>query len=101
MSASPMREVSGSAVSSMHDCPLRWFLSREAGGDAASSTSQGFGRLVHVLAEGVAVGRLPDDAEVLRGCLDQVWQQLQVSAAVGASQSPGMSGSPRRGGGIS
>jgi superfamily I DNA/RNA helicase/RecB family exonuclease len=72
--------LSASAVSSMHDCPLRWFLSREAGGDAASSTSQGFGRLVHVLAEGVAVGRLPDDAEVLRDCLDQVWEQLQFSA---------------------
>ncbi|HEX2176366.1 MAG TPA: ATP-dependent DNA helicase [Nocardioidaceae bacterium] len=72
--------LSGSAVSALQDCPLRWFLSREAGGESAGSTSQGFGRLVHVLAEGVAAGQVPAEAGALRDCLDQVWHQLQFAA---------------------
>ena len=39
-------------------CPAQWFLQREAGGTVVSSTSQGFGNVVHALADRIAKGEL-------------------------------------------
>ncbi|MPZ60007.1 MAG: AAA family ATPase [Propionibacteriales bacterium] len=72
--------LSGSAVSSLMDCPLRWFLAREAGGETVSSTAQGFGKVIHVLADQVTTGRVEADADALSEHLQAVWDQLQFSA---------------------
>jgi len=72
--------LSGSAVSGYATCPLAWFLDREARAKAASTTAQGFGLVVHVLARLVAEGRLPPELDPLLERLDQVWGSLGFSA---------------------
>lgn len=68
-------KLSGTAVEGLTSCALRWFLSREAKGEGGSSTAQGFGLAIHVLA-----AELFDDpaidAETLVAHLDAVWHQL-------------------------
>ena len=72
-------------LSSITECPAKWFLEREAGGTRATSASQGFGNVVHALADGVTRAHLgatrareaPGDAvEGLMGMVDEVWRRL-------------------------
>jgi superfamily I DNA/RNA helicase/RecB family exonuclease len=72
--------LSGSALATMVDCPLKWFLQRRAGGESASTTSIGFGSVLHALADAVASGRLPADPAELGGWLDRVWHQLEFES---------------------
>ena len=52
-------ELSASALAGLVECPAKWFLEREAGGRRAkSSQAQGFGNLVHAIADRVAKGEL-------------------------------------------
>ena len=51
----PVR-LSASALTSLAQCPARWFLEREAGGERASTQAQGFGNMVHALADRVGRG---------------------------------------------
>jgi ATP-dependent exoDNAse (exonuclease V) beta subunit len=72
-------ELSASALAGLVECPAKWFLEREAGGAARSSQSQGFGNLVHALADRVAKGELGTGAgavDELMTHVDQVWDQL-------------------------
>ncbi|CAN5412300.1 ATP-dependent DNA helicase [soil metagenome] len=73
-------KLSGSAVSSIVDCPLNWFLAREARGGTATTTAQGFGSIVHALAAEVVNGEMPPDPAVMSAHLDQVWSQLEFQA---------------------
>ena len=57
--------LSASALEGLLTCPAQWFLQREAGGEVVSSTGQGFGKVVHAIAERVAKGELDDDADDL------------------------------------
>ena len=69
--------LSGSAVSDMTTCSLRWFLSREARGTEPTTTAQGFGLAIHVLAaELVEQLAIDADASALIAQLDSVWHQL-------------------------
>ena len=80
--------VTASMLSSITDCPAKWFLEREAGGARATSASQGFGNVVHAIADGVTRAGLGDDTGVvlapdsgdpvegLMGLVDDVWRQL-------------------------
>ena len=73
----PLR-LSGSQVSALMQCPLRWFLDHEAHGAQATSSAQGFGSIVHAIAADVVrSGRTPDVDE-LAGHLDDVWAQLDL-----------------------
>ena len=69
--------LSASAVQAIDTCPLRWFLSREAGGEQAGTNAQGFGSIVHALAAAVLDGAPGPDAATLLGELDRVWGQLR------------------------
>ncbi|MDT0203951.1 ATP-dependent DNA helicase [Nocardioides sp. AE5] len=74
----PVR-LSASALTSIEECPARWFLEREAGGATVSSAAQGFGLLLHALAERVARGELatgPGAADELMHHVDEVWDRL-------------------------
>jgi superfamily I DNA/RNA helicase/RecB family exonuclease len=71
--------LSGSALAALRDCPLRWFLSRAASGEAARSTALGFGSVIHVLAEHLGNGERADPDEMVAQ-LDTVWGQLQFPA---------------------
>jgi superfamily I DNA/RNA helicase/RecB family exonuclease len=68
-------ELSGSAIESLTQCGMRWFLTREAKGEQATSTAQGFGLAVHVLAAEV-VEQTNVDADELLAHLDAVWHRL-------------------------
>jgi RecB family exonuclease len=72
--------LSGSAVAGYETCPLRWFLDRQVHAGGAASVAQGFGTVVHALAQLVAEGTLPPDADVLVAQLEQVWSALGFEA---------------------
>ena len=50
--------LSASSLDALLTCPAQWFLEREAGGDEPSSQSQGFGLVVHAIADRIAKGEL-------------------------------------------
>ncbi|MEU0276248.1 ATP-dependent DNA helicase [Streptomyces sp. NPDC006307] len=86
-SAVPLRDrdrpvaLSGSALDQLaNSCALQWFLGREVKADAPATAAQGFGNVVHVLADEVASGRTPADLAVLMERLDSVWDALAFDA---------------------
>ncbi|MFI2615802.1 ATP-dependent helicase [Streptomyces sp. NPDC018584] len=73
--------LSGSALDQLaNTCSLQWFLGREVKADAPATAAQGFGNVVHVLADEVASGRTPADLDVLMARLDSVWDALAFDA---------------------
>ncbi len=86
-SAAPLRDrdqalsLSPSALDQLaNTCTLQWFLGREVKADAPATAAQGFGNVVHVLADEVASGRTPADLDVLMERLDSVWNGLAFDA---------------------
>jgi RecB family exonuclease len=86
-SAVPLRDrdqpvvLSGSALDQLaNTCALQWFLGREVKAEPPSTAAQGFGNVVHVLADEVASGRAPADLDVLMTRLDSVWDSLAFDA---------------------
>jgi superfamily I DNA/RNA helicase/RecB family exonuclease len=78
-------ELSASALTSLRECPARWFLEREAGGAQIATQAQGFGNIVHALADRISRGEVdlpmagadPGPAvETLMAEVDRVWAQL-------------------------
>jgi superfamily I DNA/RNA helicase/RecB family exonuclease len=67
--------LSGSALGGLLECPLRWFLSREAAGESPRSSSMGFGNVLHVLADHL-VKVAGATREELVELLDSVWDSL-------------------------
>ncbi|MFF9474962.1 ATP-dependent helicase [Streptomyces roseolus] len=61
-------------------CSLQWFLGREVKAAEPATAAQGFGNVVHVLADEVASGRTPADLDVLMARLDTVWDALAFDA---------------------
>ena len=72
--------LSASAIQAYNECPLRWFLEREANAVKASTAAAGFGMVVHALADMVATGALPPELPVLLERLDEVWGSLGFDA---------------------
>ncbi|NUL06543.1 ATP-dependent helicase, partial [Streptomyces lunaelactis] len=73
--------LSGSALDQLaNTCALQWFLGREVKADVPATAAQGFGNVVHVLADEVASGRTPADLAVLMERLDSVWNALVFDA---------------------
>ena len=72
--------LSASSLDAVLTCPAKWFLEREAGGASPSSQSQGFGLVVHTLADRIAKGELVGDRETLLPELmrhvDSVWGRI-------------------------
>ncbi|MGD9956245.1 MAG: PD-(D/E)XK nuclease family protein, partial [Candidatus Nanopelagicales bacterium] len=84
--AAPVRDadapvaLSGSQLSTLGTCPLKWFLGHETHAEVARTTALGFGSVVHTLADAVARGDLPPDLAVLEGEVDRVWEALGFEA---------------------
>nr|WP_206441996.1 ATP-dependent DNA helicase [Streptomyces boncukensis] len=73
--------LSGSALEQLaHTCSLQWFLGREVRADEPATAAQGFGNVLHVLADEVATGTTPADLGVLMERLDAVWDGLAFDA---------------------
>jgi superfamily I DNA/RNA helicase/RecB family exonuclease len=71
--------MSASALEALLACPAKWFLEREAGGESATSASQGFGLVVHALADRIVKGDLagdPGSVPALMSHVDKVWGQI-------------------------
>jgi RecB family exonuclease len=73
-------DLSGSQLSALVGCPLRWFLDHEVHAQVARSTALGFGSIVHVLADAVAREELPADPDLLDARIDEVWADLGFEA---------------------
>nr|WP_194956558.1 ATP-dependent DNA helicase [Aeromicrobium phoceense] len=73
--------LSGSAVEGITACSLRWFLGREAHGESASTSAQGFGSIVHALAADVVQRGVEPDEVAMAARLDEVWHRLDHQAA--------------------
>ena len=74
----PVR-LSASALQGLITCPAQWFLQQEAGGTVVSSTAQGFGIIVHALADRLAKGELepgPDLMSDVMALVDDVWDRM-------------------------
>ncbi len=75
--------ISASLLESVLVCPTQWFLTREAGGVAASHQAANVGQLVHALAERVARGELGTETDqsaavdALMAEVDLVWDRLE------------------------
>ncbi|KAA1426937.1 ATP-dependent helicase [Nocardioides antri] len=70
--------LSASALEGLLTCPAQWFLTREAGGNVISTASQGFGKVVHAIAERVAKGELEaTTAADLMPHVDEVWDRME------------------------
>jgi superfamily I DNA/RNA helicase/RecB family exonuclease len=82
----PVRDVdqpvplSGTSLTGLQECPLRWFLEHEVHAEARTSSAMGFGGVVHALAHDVARGRSPAELPELMRRLDSVWGQLAYDA---------------------
>ncbi len=80
-SATPVRapdepvQISASALGAILDCPMRWFLSREAAGESTRSSSLGFGSVIHALAEHMSTHDTVQASD-LHALLDSVWDRL-------------------------
>ena len=73
--------LSGSALHQLAStCSLQWFLGREVKAEPPATAAQGFGNVVHVLADEVASGGTPADLSVLLERLDSVWDSLAFEA---------------------
>jgi len=92
----PLR-LTASALTAIGDCPARWFLEREAGGERASTQSQGFGNVVHALADRIsrdelgltgpgAEGDVDRVVEELMAHVDQVWEEIPFRTPWSASR---------------
>ncbi|WP_030856430.1 UrvD/REP family ATP-dependent DNA helicase, partial [Streptomyces griseus] len=95
-SAVPLRDrdrpvaLSPSALENLAaTCSLQWFLGREVKAAEPASAAQGFGNVVHVLADEVASGRTPADLDVLMARLDSVWDALAFDAPWKSEQEKG------------
>ncbi|WP_229055054.1 ATP-dependent DNA helicase [Aeromicrobium sp. Leaf350] len=69
--------LSGSSLTSITGCSLKWFLASEVNASRGSTTAQGFGLVVHAVAADVVRRGLehPSVAE-LHAHLDDVWHRL-------------------------
>jgi superfamily I DNA/RNA helicase/RecB family exonuclease len=71
--------MSGSALGAVLECPLRWFLAREAAGEGARSSAMGFGNVLHVLADHLVKADAASRDELV-ALLDSVWDTLRFDS---------------------
>ena len=73
-------KLSGTSLSALETCPLRWFLQHEVHADTPASAAMSFGGVLHALAHEVGDGQVAADLDVLMKRLDTVWDQLAYDA---------------------
>jgi ATP-dependent exoDNAse (exonuclease V) beta subunit len=81
--------LSASALDAILACPAKWFLEREAGGTNPSTAAQGFGLVVHALADRIGKGELADTDDLM-AYVDRVWEQLSFRTPWSCGKSASM-----------
>ena len=72
--------LSGSAIDSIADCPLRRFLEHDVHADVARGEATKFGSVVHAVADFIAKGEVPQDLDAADAFVDRVWRDLRFAA---------------------
>lgn len=72
--------LSGSGLSTLQECPLRWFLSRVVRAEGPRGKALAIGSIVHAMAEHAARGDLPIDGDAMLEHVDRVWSELDFDA---------------------
>lgn len=72
--------LSATALESLGECSMRWFLQRRLHSDSSRGASLAIGRLVHAAIQSVVEGRLPADEDAIMAALEVVWPGLPLSA---------------------
>jgi len=67
--------LSASALEGLLSCPAKWFLEREAGGASPATASQGFGQVVHALADRIGKQEI-SGGDDLMAHVDRVWGRM-------------------------
>lgn len=72
--------LSGSGLESVLQCPLAWFLEKEAKAETPRPPSTRFGSVVHAVADFIGKEQLPADLDSVDGYIDRVWHELRFEA---------------------
>jgi RecB family exonuclease len=72
--------LSPSAVASLRDCPLRWFLDRRVGAGNPSGGAAVVGLVVHAVAEAIARGDVAADQREIGPFVDEIWASVPFPA---------------------
>ncbi|GGF41626.1 DNA helicase [Marmoricola endophyticus] len=81
--------ISPSALTTLEECPAKWFFEREAGGREGTTSAQGFGLVIHAIADRVGSGELTGDDATLDALMEQVdavWSRLAFRTPWSASR---------------
>ena len=72
--------LSGSGLESVLECPLSWFLAKEAKAETPSPPSTRFGSVVHAVADFIGKEQLPADLDSVDSYIDRIWHELRFEA---------------------
>jgi ATP-dependent exoDNAse (exonuclease V) beta subunit len=72
--------LSGSGLESVLECPLSWFLEKEAKAETPRPPSTRFGSVVHAVADFIGKEQLPADLDSVDSYIDRVWHELRFEA---------------------
>jgi len=72
--------LSGSSLESVLDCPLSWFLEKEAKAESPRPPSTRFGSVVHAVADFIGKEQLPADLDSVDSVIDRIWHELRFEA---------------------
>ncbi len=72
--------LSGSGLESVLECPLSWFLEKEAKAETPRPPSTRFGSVVHAVADFIGKEQLPADLDSVDTYIDRVWHELRFEA---------------------
>jgi len=73
--------LSATKIKSIEECPAQWFLTREVEAVAKTQNHMVFGVILHSIAQGLQMGELKPDLDVIDEQLDKVWQAMPYEAA--------------------
>ena len=68
--------LSPSGVSSIEECPAKWYLERQVQATADSQTYFVFGNAIHAIAEALQQGQLDYDLDAITLQLDRIWPSV-------------------------
>jgi len=72
--------LSGSGLESVLECPLSWFLEKEAKAETPRPPSTRFGSVVHAVADFIGKEQLPAELDSVDSYIDRVWHELRFEA---------------------